>query len=227
MKSGEFMVHNFGEKMPDFVVPHDGTQPEVTDTEQALVADKFSSLVDDTMLAHIEDITSTSAGESRVVLGSFRREPGLVWKLKITRAEDFEPLEGVEYADQKLAVIELTRDMDGRAKEQLSYRLGADGVVRRHTVEDVEKKRKHDREFYVLDEAQRNTGDEDSMSTEELYRQKRREAAANRKLERELGVNMQPVGFEEITSLTDFISDMKLETPRVYNKRVMSQRVQS
>jgi hypothetical protein len=223
MKSGEFILPAFAEGIPEFVVPHDGTQPEVPDKEQALVAEKFFNLIDDTLLTHIEGVTPTSSGESRVVLGNFHKRPGAVYKLKITRPEDFVPIDGIEYADQSLAVIEITRDLNGREKEQLSYRLGADGVVRRHTVEDVREKRKLEREVYELEEEQRNADGEDSMSILEIYRRSRRQAAANRKLERDMGVNRQPVGFEEITGLADFISNMGFESPQVYNKRVLAQ----
>jgi hypothetical protein len=223
MKSGEFISTAYGEGMPEFVVPHDGTQPEVPDKEQSLVAEKFFNLVDDTLLTHVEDVTSTSSGESRVVLGSFRKEPGVVYKLKITRPEDFIPIDGIEHADQSLAVIELTRDINGRDKEQLSYKLGADGVVRRHTVEDLREKRKLEREIYELEEEQRNADSEDAISMVEVFRRTRIEATANRELERDMGVNRQPVGFEEMTGLADFISDMGFESPQVYNRRVLAE----
>lgn len=226
MKSGEFISTALGEGMPEFVVPHDGTQPEVADKEQALVAEKFFNLIDDTLLTHVEDVTATSSGESRLVLGNFHKRPEAVYKIKITRPEDFVPIDGIEHADQSLAVIELTRDLNGREKEQLSYRLGADGIVRRRTVEDLREKRQLERGIYELEEEQRNADGEDSMSMLEIYRRSLRQAAANRKLERDMGVNRQPVGFEEMTGLADFISDMGFESPQVYNKKVRAESAQ-
>ena len=132
MKSGEIILPSSNEAL-DFVVPHDGRQREIPIEEQEFVAEGFNNLVNDTLLAHIMEVTTTSGGENRVVLGSNGDEPGVGWKLKVVKAIDFEPREHMEAADQIEASITLERNVNGRPKEQLSYRLagGMSGVARR------------------------------------------------------------------------------------------------
>lgn len=213
--SGEIIKSPRSTKALDFIVPHDGSQDPILPEQQERASDKFSSLVDDTFLSHLDKVTTSSSGESRMVLGSKVTSPGVKWKLRLTKkTDDFEPFEGIDYADQTVASIELAKHVNGRPKEQFSYRLGADGVVRRHTVDDIKERNELQRGIQEIEDLKKRGTEEDQPAGAlEVLNWSSRQAAENRKLERKMGVNMQPVGEVEVNGLADFIADSGFEAP--------------
>lgn len=196
--------------LPDFVVPHDGTQSEIPALEQARVATKFSSLVGDLLLNHITSVEHyTHSEDSHLFLGLPVGEDG---RWSVTVQSRVEPHRGLAPSEQTPCSINLQHMANGLKLEYLSYRLDSDGVVRRWTVDDMEARSQLQEFDYLSDEEM--TDAEARTKARELLEQVSHEVLPNDRLEEEMGYNMQPVGLAEIEGLEAFLSQPGLESTR-------------
>lgn len=190
----------------DFVVPHDGSQPEIPVEEQLIVAEKFRSLLDDTFLNFAGDV---------------RRVPRIGNVLNLERPIDeksrfsitLEDTSGVPESDPDISSTEydamgienvvthigVERVSEGHDHEEFGYRLYNDGVVRRWTSGDTDNK------IWL---GITPTTITDGMSLGEALdaeEQSITEIVANRNLEQQLGYQLQSVGLPELDGLADFL----------------------
>lgn len=188
-----------------FIVPHDGSQAEVTSDEQVLVARGFTSLVSDLLLSHIDKVHHTKA------IGS---ESWLQLKLPVSGDSHWaigvrvcEPLVGDGEQSEPLSEgISLQRVEKGLGREGAEYYKDQDGIVQRNTFGDVAT-RVAEQDEYLTD----ITPTEDMNPAEALHileglLRSAVNAAENQRLAKDMGYNNQPVGMQELNSLVDFIS---------------------
>jgi hypothetical protein len=169
---------NPADNTPDFMVRFDGTQPEIDETEQAVVARGFSELVDELVRKH--PYASSGQGVGFDLLNSEQR-----WVVHVLPADE----QGVRapehsYPDKALS-LEFV-DMFGDAQEEYLYEL-RDDVVRR---KDLGAPGGDDFLNEADYQAALNVGIEAADT-----------AQKGEELERSMGLYDQPIGAAELTGL--------------------------
>ena len=200
-------------ELPDYVTPHDGSQPIVPEHEQALVSQKLESLIDDLMLQHTENVWHNGfANEDTLSLkvpdGSTAQNSywaGIVMK----KTEGYQPSGYFSPSEYSVKEVYFQKIVDDDGHDQFAYRLYGDGIVRRWDGSDVIAKIREQRELGIEDG---NGDDADSMSWDEradaawdLFSTIAFEAP-NDRLERLMGLNEQPVSLAEIDGLIDMVT---------------------
>lgn len=206
-----------------FVVPFDGSQPDIDPEVQKVTAQKFAALVDNTLLTYPEGVYSNDESNSGDEWGSLQTTgpPNYELNLIIKTDEDslwrvdIEKLEvGIEDLDDQYQpeevithFVRLQRESGGRYVETYDYRLDLDGVVRRFDTPDT-----HEAMYGSVNTLGFN------MATATVQQQLGilygsfriqeavDEVTPNTRFEREIGLNDQPVSLREIQALENFIT---------------------
>lgn len=180
----------------EFTQPFDGTHPEVAPEEQRAVSQKFSSFVDDIMLNNVSRIHTTDPR----INGESTPHSRLILK----RLEDDSLTVLVEVSPKSKTAAKYV-DLEQIGGDRVSYRLGHDGVVTRF---DVAEKKPEETDAETLDGIRylngTETPEEGLVASEGLLKHLS-EALANDRLEKEMGINDQPIGMDELNSLISLV----------------------
>lgn len=135
--SGEFSQTS---GTPDFMVLFDGTQPDVSESERRIVAQKFTSLYQDLLLNYASEVNSQSAWRPGCVEWLHLEVPedtGSHWEGDLlTPAPPVDEMSNpAGYVQKRL--IDIKHVVQGEVRNQYSYILTADDVVRRYDSGDV------------------------------------------------------------------------------------------
>ncbi len=186
------------------MVLHDGTQNEISDAEKALVGQRFASFVDIEMLAGRFGGNVRPGDDIMVPTSLLLRRlvaPDEYWVISV---EDFRPFSSdLPPAESIIKSILLQRVSGEAGHEIVAYRLGGDAVVRRWDGGDAATHLEHDRQMGV-------NLPPDEMSEVDL---RIREllgyllgGRSNRRLEADMGINLQPIGLPELEGLIAFVT---------------------
>jgi hypothetical protein len=197
--------------LPDFVILHDGTQSEVSEREQAVVAEKLSNFVDDSLLNYPEEVKHF-AGYSRippsqklyleVPIDETSSWSVIIESIQNDALDDFNP------SMLKRKEIFLQRKDNGYGREQLGYRLYEDGVVRRWDGGDAYATIEKEKELGIY-QAPLEPGtpiEEVMIHAARNMRNLVEFSIPNAELEKQMGVQDQPVSLSELESLIDMLS---------------------
>jgi hypothetical protein len=183
--------------------------PQIEEAELREASDAFKALMLDLQLSH--------AGTFRRLRTTLPREEGalgmsdgeeLEWMAWVRSWTLGEPSGEWESAEEVQASIDVQAIVSGRGREHWSWRLGSDGVVRRVDLGDRLAKAREKRELGlepehsmegILPREQALILQDESL--EDLLSV--RVPAA--RLERDMGLNDQPVGATEVGGLRDFL----------------------
>lgn len=210
---------NLPEAAPEYPwmhVVHDGTQPDVSVEEQALVTGAMVTLVDDLMLSHDAYVERYPGQVPYLNLG-LTVDSGERWEVTV-RPEGHSTVIGMERRQ-----ILLARYRDERPAEYTAYRQKPDGAIRRWdqpaqaaNMRAIEIETRPQ----IIDPIDFEYDDEPDVSTLPNYKAMlaRRLVAQettletivrdqpNERLEQALGLNNQLVGLPEIQSLSNFLT---------------------
>lgn len=179
-------------KLPWQTVAHDGRQAEVTGQERQLVTQKFNSVIDDIMLNHPDSVRHVTITHPKDVLSlKLPISTNDFWSIGVERQEIKKSTAPTGLLEP--AAIRLQHIKDQLEVESVDYYLDTDGVVRRKMLGSLKEKVQLD----VQDEAQDPTKGLDLAI----------EQGENQRLERVMGVNMQPISLEEMDQLIELITD--------------------
>lgn len=173
---------------PDFMVRFDGTQPEIDETEQAVVARGFSELVDELMRKHPD--VSSAQGVGFDLLNSDQR-----WVVHVLPADEHEVRAPEHNYPDKALSLEFI-DMFGDAQEEYLYEL-RDDVVRR---KDLGAPGGDD-----------FSNEADYQATLNAALEAAGTAQKGEDLERSMGLYDQPIGTAELTGLQVLILSGQLK----------------
>ena len=198
-----------------FIMPHDGTQLEVSRAEAAMVTTKFDSLFDDLMLGHVDathQINILPYNETRLRLRAPAADNN--W-ISISVSEYDEPmgyLPSVEPHKKIRRSIYVQPDSVTQAGTAYIYREYADHSVRRFTITIPE----HQQVVALLDTTPDLPHVDAPAKEQEAHREKSEEVVQNiqesRNLARALGMQDQPIGVAEMDSLADLLSRPDIAT---------------
>jgi hypothetical protein len=199
---------------PNFYKPAEGQTPlgteQLAETNQA-----FNGLFEDLMLQGMDNVERFESIKGRPTANLLRRieVDGQVYRLSLEDKSPRDPNSetgGITFRDSETTSrsISLQRIDEAYGREYWSYRLGADGTVRRWDGGDVTAKRRKDRELGVEVPKMLN-GDE---TLEEIGRvalanlQNLTNDIPNARLAEDMGLNNQPVTPDEVQGLQGFLS---------------------
>jgi len=199
---------------PDFYQPAEGRET-LEDAQLQKSAQEFGTLFDDLMLQNMDAVKRFESikGKPTANLLKHIEVDGQQYTLAVYdngKREEGSSSFGVAFRASETTErdISLQRIEDGYGREYWSYRLGADGVVRRWDGGDATAKRQKERELGIEDEGILY-GDE---SLEEIGRVALKKlqnltenGIPNGRLEEDMGLNKQPVAPEELQGLSDFL----------------------
>lgn len=201
-------------ELPDFVTPHDGTQPAVPEIEQTIVAQKLKSLIDDVMLNHAESVKHFAYTHEDKVTLKVPDNSGAdnsYWSVAVSkRTDEYQPNGTFPASESSRKEIYVQRVVDEYGRDHFAYRLFADGTVRRWDGGDAYGKIEEQRQMGIDPFEGRITED---MSQSEMLDATRKNIinimaniVPNARLARQMGYNEQPVGLAELDGLTDMIT---------------------
>lgn len=200
---------------PNFYEPTEGRTP--VGTEQLIeTTQSFNGLFDDLMLQSMDKVKQFESLKGRPTANLLRRieEDGQTYTLGLVDKSPREPdsnTQGITFRDSESITreISLQRIDEGYGREYWSYRLGADGTVRRWDGGDVTAKSRKNRELGI-EEPRRLSGDETIEDVERFMLDSIRSITTDyipsSRLEEDLGLNNQPVTPDEIRGLQDFLA---------------------
>lgn len=185
--------------LPRFIVPHDGTQPEVTPEEQEAVTTAFDSLLSGMMQANPDSVGHVA--EEDVLNGRIPVSDAAAYNT-LLRDGSRQPEAG-RGSDKTVKAIslQLIGLPSGRGYACVEYRKSTDGIVRRFTFPTRESlpPRRSAREALTATAA--------DISVEDLIRSPVAGAnlSANYRLLEEMRMQNQPVGADEIHGLANLL----------------------
>lgn len=200
---------------PNFYEPTEGRLP--VDAEQVEeTAQTFNGLFDDLMLQGMNEVKHFESIKGQPTANLLRRieVDGQTYTLALEDKSLRDPsneAHGVSFRDSERTTrqISLQRIDEGYGREYWSYRLGADGTVRRWDMGDATAKRRKDKELGI-EGPKMLSGDE---TFEEMGRvvlaniqSLTTDAIPNGRLEEDMGLNNQPVTPDEVRGLQDFLA---------------------
>lgn len=200
---------------PNFYEPTEG-RPAVEAEQLVETAQTFNGLFDDLMLQDMDEVTQFESIKGRPTANLFRRIEidGQTYSLSLEDRSPRDPdseNQGTSFRDSETnnRLINLQRIDEGYGREYWSYRLGADGIVRRWDGGDFTAKKRKNRELGI-EEPRMLSGDE---TIEEMghvilasIQSLIADAIPNSRLEEDMGLNNQPVRPDEIRGLQDFLA---------------------
>jgi len=123
----------------DFAVPHDGTQPEISEYEEAEVSEKFSALVDDLLLNRAEEVVDSPAmGTNKLNMSLNPTEPKH-WDVEVSKS--------ITSGAGKITLTYKTYRNGHYDWISHEYRMDSNGVVRRLDETGEERRLNYDRNF--------------------------------------------------------------------------------
>ena len=181
----------------NFIEKPDGTQPELSAEERRAAADAFKDLTDDLFLSHMDNVKNYKPGQildnatSNLLLSVDNSDgSSLTVSLESSSTEEYDFM-----SPRSLSVQEI--DTHSYGHELHTYELARDGSeVIRVDAGDIYEKMKSDKksDFGVMDV-------DDMISYAEDQIVEIQNEIKNADLEKELGLNRQPVDKEEIMNL--------------------------
>ena len=172
----------------------------------------YNGLFDDLMLQGMDDVKRFESIKDRPTASLLRHieVDGQKYTLALRDKGTSDPNDnthGISFRDSETTTreINLQRVDDERGREYWSYRLGADGVVRRWDGGDITAKRQKDSELDLEGPEKLPVG----VTIEEAARtgiKSITEGIPNSRLEEDMGLNNQPVSPVEIQGLQAFLS---------------------
>lgn len=201
-------------RVPDFIRPFDGSQLEVGQPEIALAAKTFDSFVSDIMLRHVEHVFNRNQRNQAWpinVVDLNKPANGGEWSISIRESIlPEEHIEGIEAHDlPRKAVSLFFVDTDGHEREEFSYGLGHDGIVRRFDGGDDWALEQEINQLGLIEKPiplPSTMSDEVRDHVFKKMFEAAGEARQNRELEMGLGQNNQPVGIDEINGLVEMLT---------------------
>lgn len=200
---------------PNFYEPTEGRPP--VDTERlAETAQTFNGLFDDLMLQGMGEVKQFESIKGQPTANLLRRieVDGQTYTLSLEDRSPRDPdseTHGISFRDSETITrqINLQRIDEGYGREYWSYRLGADGTVRRWDGGDATAKRRKERELGI-EGPKMLSGDEtlEEMGRVVLANIQRltTDSIPNGRLEEDMGLNNQPVTPDEVRGLQDFLA---------------------
>lgn len=200
---------------PNFYEPTEG-RPPVDQEQLAETSRAFNGLFDDLMLQGMSEVKQFESIKGQPTANLLRRigVDGQTYTLALEDKGQRNPsheTHGITFRDSERTTrqISLQRIDEGYGREYWSYRLGADGIVRRWDMGDATAKRRKDQELGI-EGPKTLSGDE---TFEEMGRvvlaniqSLTTDAIPNGRLEEDMGLNNQPVRPDEIRGLQDFLA---------------------
>jgi hypothetical protein len=195
--------------LPDFIVPHDGTQREIPESERLLVTQKFDTLIDGFLQNNgTEVFHSDYTNEDSLVLEA-PDIAGNHWHIRV-RAKTDEIVADARFSPSEMIRKEifLQRIEGYRGRDALAYRLFADGVVRRWDGGDGWAKSQQKREWGLAPESiEPRTPSVEALIQTMLNREELLNVTIpNARLETQMGLQNQPIGLTELEGLEELLS---------------------
>ncbi len=199
---------------PNFYQPAEG-RPTPKEEQLLETAQTFNGLFDDLILQHMEAVKQFESikGKPTANLLKHIEVDGQSYTLALrdnASHDEGMPVAEVTFRPSEIIKrdISLQRIEGGYGREHWSYRLGADGAVRRWDGGDATAKRQKERELGI-EGAEMLSGGE---TLEEIGRVALKNmqnltenSIPNGRLEEDMGLNNQPVALEELVGLSDFL----------------------
>ena len=209
---------------PDFYKPIEGqsnlSKEELVQTNQA-----FNELFNDLMLKDIEIVRRFDGINDHNIASLVKTIiiDGQKYTLSLQdngqRISENET-DSITFRDSEITArdISLQRlDEETYGREYWSYRLGADGIIRRFDVGDITAKKRNDKKFGIeeLEKMSKIMSTEDGPLKDHAKRalsmvhaalQNMYNEMSNSRLEEDMGLNNQPVTLAEIQGLRDFLN---------------------
>lgn len=204
----------------EFIVPFDGTQPEVESRDRELVASRFTALIEDTFLNNADQVNhfaqSTMPHDS--ILLDKQVTSDTKWTLAVdSQTEERPPNDEWESAEEIRGTVSIQKILNvSGGRQMVSYRLGSDGTVRRYDHGDAYEKMQAERAAGLGDIAMRVPRPGSSESVEVIESQIKNifeTVIPNDRLARKMGLNEQPISLEEMEGLEDFVRQPGFEVP--------------
>lgn len=199
---------------PDFYRPVE--EHQVLDAEELAKASKsFNTLFDDLMLQGMDKVQQFEFIKGRPTANLSRRidVDGQTFSLSLEEVSLGKPNNdtfGISFRDSErhTRLINLQRIDESYGREYWSYRLGADGIVRRWDGGDVTDKKIKERELGIEQPKMLGEGStpQDLGKAALTGIKNITEGLPNARLEEDMGLNNQPVSPDEIDGLKAFIS---------------------
>ena len=190
---------------PNFHKPFEG-QPALSKEQLVETSQEFSELFDDLMLQGMVDVKRYESTKGHPTANLFRRidVDGQEYTLSLRDKSTNDPRSndsGISLRDSEIIVraISLQRIDDRHGREYWSYRLGADGIVRRLDKGDIIAKKRENKDLDAEE-----TGDIAKDAARSLLRLTE-DTIPNSRLEEDMGLNNQPVTPDEIQGLQVFL----------------------
>ncbi len=206
------------DELPPFMASHN-VQTGVDDAEKGAVGAKFDSLVSDTLLNYVAPVRHLHGKDKLSLRRPIEGQPDAFWEVSIwTKAAGEAPRDNLESAEEVTAEIGIQKVVGMLGREDFTYRRGSDGVIRRVDHGDQFAMKSKDSaqgrgillvnrlELFtkegtqaVLDDIDSNLANIESNSRPNL------------RLEREMGLNDQPIGITEMEKLDEFMRQSGFE----------------
>jgi hypothetical protein len=201
---------------PNFYEPTEG-RPPVKAEQIVETAKKFNEIFDDLMLKEMAEVRVFDALKGRPNANLFKRilVDGQTYNLSLedkSLSDSGNETHGISLRDSERFTrgISLQRtDKEGYGREFWSYRLGADGTVRRWDAGDMTANNRKEKELGI-ERPELLSGDESLDEIENLARSAIEslvnDRIPNSRLEEDFGINNQPVTPDEIRGLQEFLA---------------------
>ncbi len=198
---------------PDFYKSTEGQSKlgteELIQTNQA-----FNELFDDLMLIDMEIVKRFESFNDRPVANLLKKivVDGQKYTLNLEDKSQRDPKSetpDITWRDSEIIIrdISLQRSDGVYGREYWSYRLGADGIVRRWDGGDITAKTRNERELGIKEPKIRGNETLDELGKLALAGLQRTiDQIPNSRLEEDMGLNNQPVTLAEIQGLQDFLN---------------------
>ncbi|MGH2852632.1 MAG: hypothetical protein ACRDLF_00350 [Solirubrobacteraceae bacterium] len=193
----------------------------ISEAERERVSAQFQDLVVNTLLNHAGDVRHSDvlAEESISLRLKNPKEPDVEWSIAVRHKTVTEaPSDEWESAEEASACIDIQRCAAGLGREMFSYRLGSDAVLRRVDLGDMYAKAQQRRVAGIGPRflTGRESVDEMIQATEENLHHMLTVDLPNSRLEREMGLNDQPIGMQELQGLKAFVAQPGLDVPPLF-----------
>lgn len=201
---------------PSFHEPTEGRPPVVSE-QLVQTTQAFNGLFDALMLQGMDQVEQFESIEGSPTANLLRRieVDGQTYSLALEDKGPKDPnndSHGITFRDSEVTtrLICLRRMDEVYGREYWSYRLGADGIVRRWDGGNPASKKCKDRELGI-ERLKMRSGDETFEEVERvvlsnIMQSLIADAIPNGRLEEDMGLNNQPVTPDEIRGLRDFLA---------------------
>lgn len=199
---------------PNFYKPAEG-QPPLEEEQLAETSQAFNGLFDDLMLQGMDSVEVYEDIKDMPVASLIRKieVDGQQYTLALNETsprDSNSETNDITFRDSETITrdISLQRISEGYGREYWSYRLGADGTVRRWDGGDFTAKRRKNQELGIEEPLMQSGG----KTREEIKKlahaavENLLDQLPNDRLEEDMGLNNQPVAADEIYGLQEFLT---------------------